>query len=114
MLDVGFGAALLAGLLSFVSPCVLPIVPPYLAYMSGVTVQVSDGRRFWLPASSVSARQLSCEGVRAAVPVAVRRRPSRPVGDGEGDLPSPGGSEIVRRRRASGRAATSSSGCRPA
>jgi cytochrome c-type biogenesis protein len=30
--------ALLAGLLSFLSPCVLPIVPPYLAYMGGVTV----------------------------------------------------------------------------
>lgn len=28
----------LAGLLSFLSPCVLPIVPPYLAYMGGVTV----------------------------------------------------------------------------
>lgn len=31
--------ALFAGVLSFLSPCVLPIVPPYLAYMSGVTVQ---------------------------------------------------------------------------
>ena len=30
--------ALLAGLVSFASPCVLPIVPPYLAYMSGVSV----------------------------------------------------------------------------
>ncbi|SLN21098.1 Thiol:disulfide interchange protein DsbD precursor [Pseudoruegeria aquimaris] len=30
--------ALLAGLLSFLSPCVLPIVPPYLAYMSGMTL----------------------------------------------------------------------------
>lgn len=30
--------ALLAGVLSFVSPCVLPIVPPYLAYMSGVSM----------------------------------------------------------------------------
>jgi cytochrome c-type biogenesis protein len=30
--------ALLAGVLSFLSPCVLPIVPPYLAYMGGVTV----------------------------------------------------------------------------
>ena len=30
--------ALLAGLLSFLSPCVLPIVPPYLAYMTGVGV----------------------------------------------------------------------------
>lgn len=30
--------ALLAGLLSFLSPCVLPIVPPYLGYMTGVSV----------------------------------------------------------------------------
>ncbi|PJE25721.1 cytochrome c biogenesis CcdA family protein [Pseudooceanicola antarcticus] len=30
--------ALMAGLLSFLSPCVLPIVPPYLAYMSGVSL----------------------------------------------------------------------------
>ncbi|MEO0389671.1 MAG: cytochrome c biogenesis protein CcdA [Pseudomonadota bacterium] len=30
--------ALLAGGLSFLSPCVLPIVPPYLAYMSGVSL----------------------------------------------------------------------------
>lgn len=37
MLDVGYGAAFLAGLLSFVSPCVLPIVPPYLAYLTGLS-----------------------------------------------------------------------------
>lgn len=30
--------AVTAGLLSFLSPCVLPIVPPYLAYMGGVSV----------------------------------------------------------------------------
>ncbi|MGC8202321.1 cytochrome c biogenesis CcdA family protein [Aliiroseovarius sp. PTFE2010] len=30
--------ALAGGFISFLSPCVLPIVPPYLAYMSGVTV----------------------------------------------------------------------------
>ena len=30
--------ALLAGILSFLSPCVLPIVPPYLAYITGVGV----------------------------------------------------------------------------
>ena len=30
--------ALIAGGLSFLSPCVLPIVPPYLAFMSGVSV----------------------------------------------------------------------------
>ncbi|MEZ5752084.1 MAG: cytochrome c biogenesis protein CcdA [Paracoccaceae bacterium] len=31
--------ALMAGILSFLSPCVLPIVPPYLAYMSGITMR---------------------------------------------------------------------------
>ena len=30
--------ALIAGIISFLSPCVLPIVPPYLAYMSGVSL----------------------------------------------------------------------------
>ena len=35
--------ALVAGIISFLSPCVLPIVPPYLAYMSGVSVaQMQD------------------------------------------------------------------------
>jgi cytochrome c-type biogenesis protein len=35
--------ALVAGLLSFLSPCVLPIVPPYLAYMGGVSMADMDG-----------------------------------------------------------------------
>lgn len=35
--------ALMAGIVSFLSPCVLPIVPPYLAYMSGITLaELSD------------------------------------------------------------------------
>ncbi len=41
--------AMMAGLLSFLSPCVLPIVPPYLAYMGGVSVtemeKTSQARR---------------------------------------------------------------------
>ena len=41
--------ALAAGVISFLSPCVLPIVPPYLAYMSGVSLNdmssVSAARR---------------------------------------------------------------------
>jgi len=37
--------ALVAGVLSFLSPCVLPIVPPYIAYMSGVTMgELSETR----------------------------------------------------------------------
>ncbi|MCB1335524.1 MAG: cytochrome c biogenesis protein CcdA [Roseivivax sp.] len=35
--------ALAAGFISFLSPCVLPIVPPYLAYMSGVSVSEIEG-----------------------------------------------------------------------
>ena len=38
-LNVTFGAAMLAGVLSFLSPCVLPLVPPYLVYMSGVSLE---------------------------------------------------------------------------
>ena len=37
--------ALVAGLLSFLSPCVLPIVPPYLAYMGGVSVTDMEDNR---------------------------------------------------------------------
>jgi len=37
-LDVGYLSALGAGALSFLSPCVLPLVPPYLCYMAGVSV----------------------------------------------------------------------------
>lgn len=46
MFDVTYGGAFLAGLLSFVSPCVLPIVPPYLAYLAGLTFdELRDEKR---------------------------------------------------------------------
>lgn len=34
-----------AGILSFLSPCVLPVVPPYLAYMGGVSVSEMEDDR---------------------------------------------------------------------
>ncbi|MBF0447692.1 MAG: sulfite exporter TauE/SafE family protein [Magnetococcales bacterium] len=37
-MEVSYAAALLAGLLSFVSPCVLPLVPAYISFMTGVSV----------------------------------------------------------------------------
>jgi cytochrome c-type biogenesis protein len=37
--DVSIPAALIAGLVSFVSPCVLPLVPPYLVYLTGATIE---------------------------------------------------------------------------
>ncbi len=50
-LTIAFGA----GVLSFLSPCVLPIVPPYLAYMGGISMQDlrtegRESRRAILPA----------------------------------------------------------------
>ncbi len=41
----GMVIAMIAGFLSFLSPCVLPIVPPYLAYMGGVSVTQMDETR---------------------------------------------------------------------
>ncbi len=37
--DVTIFAALLAGALSFLSPCVLPLVPPYLVYLTGTSLE---------------------------------------------------------------------------
>src|SRR5256714_14131830 len=37
--DVSIPAALIAGLISFLSPCVLPLVPPYLIYLTGATIE---------------------------------------------------------------------------
>jgi cytochrome c-type biogenesis protein len=37
--DVSYLAALIAGLVSFLSPCVLPLVPPYLVYMAGSSLE---------------------------------------------------------------------------
>ncbi|TLG78211.1 cytochrome c biogenesis protein CcdA [Methylocystis sp. B8] len=39
MANVTFPAAAAAGLLSFLSPCVLPLVPPYLTYLAGVSME---------------------------------------------------------------------------
>src|SRR6201995_460688 len=50
--NVSIPAALIAGLVSFLSPCVLPLVPPYLIYLTGATIEhiesdekVSSSRR---------------------------------------------------------------------
>lgn len=38
-----FSGVFLAGLISFLSPCVLPLVPPYLCYLAGTSLdQISD------------------------------------------------------------------------
>jgi cytochrome c-type biogenesis protein len=37
--QVTYMAALLAGLVSFLSPCVLPLVPPYIVYLAGTSLE---------------------------------------------------------------------------
>jgi cytochrome c-type biogenesis protein len=41
--SLNFGVAFLAGLASFLSPCVLPLVPPYLSYLTGATLDELTG-----------------------------------------------------------------------
>lgn len=51
-IDVGYLSALGAGALSFLSPCVLPLVPPYLCYMAGVSIEDFRGEAEGARASS--------------------------------------------------------------
>lgn len=45
-LDVSLAAAFLAGLVSFLSPCVLPLVPGYISMLSGIGVdELRQGRQ---------------------------------------------------------------------
>ncbi|MCO5066090.1 MAG: cytochrome c biogenesis CcdA family protein [Rhizobiaceae bacterium] len=53
--DVGFATAFGAGALSFLSPCVLPLVPPYLCYMAGVSVEEFSGERKAAPLAARTA-----------------------------------------------------------
>lgn len=56
MTDVTLTWAVLAGVLSFLSPCVLPLVPPYLCFLGGLTLdqlttaQDGAGRRVFVAA----------------------------------------------------------------
>ncbi len=60
-LDVSIAAALFAGAISFLSPCVLPLVPPYLCFITGASLeqlaareaQAADQRRRTLLAAAM-------------------------------------------------------------
>jgi cytochrome c-type biogenesis protein len=43
--DVGPVVAFAAGLLSFLSPCVLPLIPSYVGFLTGMTVEEVERRR---------------------------------------------------------------------
>lgn len=50
-MSINFFIAFLAGLLSFLSPCILPIIPSFLGYISGISIhqnhQISS-KRTWI------------------------------------------------------------------
>ena len=41
--DISYAGALGGGILSFVSPCVLPLVPAYLCFLSGTSLEQLSG-----------------------------------------------------------------------
>ncbi len=56
MTDVSIPAALIAGLVSFMSPCVLPLVPPYLCFLAGTTFEHLIARE---PSPLVARREIA-------------------------------------------------------
>ncbi len=44
-MGVGVAVAFAAGLLSFLSPCVLPLIPSYVGYLTGMSVEEVERRR---------------------------------------------------------------------
>ena len=63
MFDITVSGAFIAGLLSFLSPCILPIVPFYLSYLAGVGMnQISESSRYFArcPQTGLSRGALLC------------------------------------------------------
>jgi cytochrome c-type biogenesis protein len=55
MADVSLPLALFAGFVSFISPCVLPLVPPYLCFLAGTTFEHVIARE---PTSLVARKEV--------------------------------------------------------
>ena len=59
--DVTIFAALFAGLVSFLSPCVLPLVPPYLVYLAGTSLErLADAEPAAAGEAGYGARRRCC------------------------------------------------------
>ncbi|MCC6946331.1 MAG: sulfite exporter TauE/SafE family protein [Bradyrhizobiaceae bacterium] len=63
MNDLSIPVALFAGLISFVSPCVLPLVPPYLCFLAGTTFEHVMARE---PSALVARREVATAAVFVA------------------------------------------------
>jgi cytochrome c-type biogenesis protein len=58
-IDIGVWASFGAGILSFLSPCILPLVPPYLCFLAGTTLEDLTNRGGNVPTSQVMIRALA-------------------------------------------------------
>jgi cytochrome c-type biogenesis protein len=54
--DIGVWASFGAGVLSFLSPCILPLVPPYLCFLAGTTLEDLTARSGGISTARVMAR----------------------------------------------------------
>jgi cytochrome c-type biogenesis protein len=54
--DIGVWASFAAGILSFLSPCILPLVPPYLCFLAGTTLDELTAKSGGVATSQVMIR----------------------------------------------------------
>ncbi len=60
--------AVAAGLLSFLSPCVLPLLPSYLSFIAGVSFEELQGTGGKILKTSLTHEQESARGTTDAQP----------------------------------------------
>lgn len=70
---VAAGVAALAGLISFLSPCVLPLVPGYLSYVTGLTGGSQTAETAEVPSGRTAESARTGGGVAVATRPVVRR-----------------------------------------
>jgi cytochrome c biogenesis protein CcdA len=63
MADITIPVVLFAGFISFISPCVLPLVPPYLCFLAGTTFEHVLARE---PSSLVARREVATAAIFVA------------------------------------------------
>ena len=70
MENVSLFGAFIAGVLSFISPCVLPLIPGYLSFISGVSLEEMRG----MPVTAGGAVAVSTDVSAAALGNAAKRQ----------------------------------------
>ncbi|CAO5176234.1 cytochrome c-type biogenesis protein [Frankia sp. AiPs1] len=100
-----------AGLLSFLSPCVLPLVPGYLSFVTGLTGEELEDRERHLPAHAGGAAPTSAavSATASAGPVLVGGGATATMTAAPATMPAapalPGVPRLMRRLRIGGRVA---------